>query len=133
MVIALSLVFFGIKSYRDNHLNGSITFGRGFKVGILITLIACVMYCLTWEVCYNFLTPDFGEKWTAHYIENIKKSGGSEAEINAATEEMAKTWEMYENPVIRFGMTMMEILPVGIIVTLLSAALLRKKEILPAA
>ena len=131
MVIALSLVFFGIKSYRDNHLNGSITFGRGFKVGILITLIASVMYCLTWEVCYTFFLTDFSEQYSAHYMESVRNSGASEAEIKAASESQAKAWEMYKNPVIRFGMTMMEILPVGLIITLISAALLRRKELLP--
>jgi hypothetical protein len=132
MVIALSLVFFGIKSYRDNHSNGLITFGRGFKIGILISLIASVMYCISWEICYDTVFSDFGEKYSAHYIEHIKTSGATDAEIKVASEEIAKNFEMYKNPVIRFGMTLMEIFPVGLVVTLISAALLRRKEVLPA-
>lgn len=132
MVIALSLVFFGIKSYRDNQLEGVITFGQAFKVGILISLVASVMYCLSWEVLYDTIFSDFGEVYTKHMVEGMQKSGASESEMKAFSEEMAKNFEMYKNPIIRFGMTMMEILPVGVIITLISAGLLRKKEVLPA-
>jgi hypothetical protein len=132
MVIALSLVFFGIKSYRDNYLNGAITFGKGFKVGILITLIASVAYCLSWEVCYATVFSDFGEKYQSYYIDQVRASGASDTEVKAQTEQMAQNFEMYKNPVIRFGMTLMEILPVGLVITLISAGLLRKKEVLPA-
>jgi hypothetical protein len=132
MVIALSLVFFGIKSYRDNHQNGSITFGKGFKIGILITLISSVMYCISWEICYDTVFSDFGEKYSAHIVEQARNSGATETEVKATSEEVAKNFEMYKNPLIRFGMTMMEIFPVGLVVTLISAGLLRKKEVLPA-
>jgi hypothetical protein len=122
MVIALSLVFVGIKSYRDQHQKGVITFGRGFVVGILITLIASVMYASTWEIYYN-----------TSYLEKMKQEGASEAEIAQQRAEMEEFGEMYKNPVIRFGVTLSEILPVGIIITLISAALLRRKEFLPSA
>lgn len=130
MVIALSMVFFGIKSYRDNHLNGSITFGQGFKVGILITLIACVMYVISWEICYHTIASDFTEKYSEHYIENVKKNGGGETEIKAAMDYVNSFKEMYENPFVRLGFTFVEIFPVGLIVTLISAALLRRKQFL---
>ncbi len=131
MVIALSLVFVGIKSYRDQHQKGVITFGRGFVVGILITLIASVMYASTWEIYYNTVASDFMEKYTTSYLEKMKREGASDAEIAQQRTEMEEFGELYKNPLIRFGVTLSEILPVGIVITLISAALLRRKEFLP--
>jgi hypothetical protein len=132
MVVALSMIFFGVKSYRDNHLNGSITFGQAFKVGILISLVASVIYCLAWEVCYNTVFTDFSQKMNDYYLENMKTEGAGEAELKAAAEDLKANAEMYANPLIRFAITMVEVFPVGLLITLISAALLRKKEILPA-
>jgi Protein of unknown function (DUF4199) len=131
MLVALSMVFFGIKSFRDNQNGKSIGFLRGAQVGILITLIASAVYATSWEV-YMQVDPgnNFMEKYTEHYMNKLKEKGASQKEIDETTSQMTSMQEMYKNPVIRFGMTLLEILPVGIIVTLLSAAILRKKEVL---
>ena len=131
MVIALSLVFFGVKSYRDHHKNGVITFGGAFKVGILITVIASVLYALSWEVAYRTVSKGFSEIMSTHYQEEIKATAKDEAEVLKATEELKSNMMMYENPIIRFALTLMEVFPVGLIITLISAGLLRKKEFLP--
>jgi hypothetical protein len=131
MVISLSMVFFGIKSCRDFHFNGSISFWQAVKVGMLITLIASVVYALAWEISYHTVASDFTEKMTQHYLEKMKSEAKNETEVNAAIEQMENFKEWYKNPILRFGITITEILPVGIIITLLSALLLRKKEILP--
>lgn len=132
MVISLSMVFFGIKTYRDQHGEGTITFWKAFQIGILITLIASLMYAITWEAYYNLMASDFMEKYTEHYISGLAEEGASAAELEAARQQMAESAEMYKNPFIRFGFTLREILPVGLVITLISAGLLRKKEILPA-
>lgn len=132
MVVSLSLVFFGIKSYRDNQQSGSISFGRAFKVGILIMLIASVLYALSWEVAYHTVSKGFTEKMSGYYAEEIKKSGKTETEIKEELESSQKMMELYDNnPIVRFGFTLIEVLPVGVIITLLSAALLRRKGFLP--
>jgi hypothetical protein len=132
MVISLSLVFFGVKSYRDNHQNGVIKFGSAFKVGGLIALVACVMYCLTWEIAYNKVSSGYMEAYGDYEQEKLKSNGASEAELQEAAKEFQKLLEAYDgNPLIRFAFTMMEILPVALIISLMSAALLRKKEFLP--
>jgi hypothetical protein len=131
MIIALSLVFFGIKSYRDNN-GGHITFLKGLQVGILISLICGVCYTASWELYYRGSGQEFLQKYTAHYLDEMKEGGASDAEVAKAQTEMAQFMQLYKNFFIRFGMTMMEILPVGVIVTLISAALLRKREVLPA-
>jgi len=133
MVISLSLVFFGVKSYRDNQQNGSITFGRAFKVGALIALVASIIYCLSWEVAYNTVCNDIMERAAQYEHEKLKNSGASETEQVKASEEFQKIAEAYKNPFIRFAFTLMEISPVALVISLISAALLRKKEFLPAA
>ncbi len=131
MVIALSLVFFGVKSCRDQFYNGSITFWQAFKAGLLITLIASLMYALSWEIAHRTVAKGFTEKMTQHYIEKVKSEAKNEAELQAAMQEMENFKEWYKNPALRFGITLMEILPVGIVISLISALLLRRKEILP--
>lgn len=132
MVIALALVFFGIKSYRDNHANGAISFGTGFKIGILITLIASVMYGLAWEVTYSKIGDEFMQKMNEKYFSDMKAEGATEEELQKAKEEMQSFVEMYKNPFVRFSFTVfVEIFPVGLVITLISAAMLRKREFLP--
>lgn len=131
MIIALSLVFFGIKSYRDNS-GGRITFFKGLQVGILISLISAICYAASWELYYSGSGQEFIQKYNAHYLDKLKASGASDTEVEKARVESEQFMEMYKNFYIRFPMTLMEILPVGIIVALISAALLRRREILPA-
>jgi hypothetical protein len=135
MVIALSMVFFGIKSFRDNYQKGAIRFWKGVQVGALISLIASVMYTATWET-YVHLRPTkvaaFLNEYFTCNVDKMKAKGASAAEIDQEVKKMDSMKKMYENPVFRFGLTMMEILPVGIVVSLISAGVLRKKEMLPA-
>jgi hypothetical protein len=88
------------------------------------------MYVISWEVCYHTIASDFTEKYSEYYIENVKKSGGDEARVREATEYVNSFKEMYKNPFVRLGFTFLEIFPVGLVVTLISAALLRKKNFL---
>lgn len=135
MVIALSMIFFGVKSYRDHHLNGAITFLKALRVGLLITLVASLVYAAVWEM-YLQISPGgqeaFMQIYTEHYLNSMKSKGAALAEIERMTRRFDEMTQMYKNPVIRFGMTLLEILPVGIIISLISAAILRRKEVLPA-
>ena len=130
MIIALSLVFFGIKSYRDNN-GGRITFFKGLQIGILISLISAVCYGISWEAYYRTSGSEFMQQYTAQYIDQMRAKGSSDAEIAKTQKEMDQFAEQYKNFFVRFGMTLMEIMPVGIVVTLISAGLLRRKELLP--
>ena len=131
MVIALSMVFFGVKSYRDNHQGGSITFGNALKVGLLITLIAALIYAFSWEITRLNMKGDFMALYGEKQIEKMKAGGATDTELVEAKKKMDDFAVMYRNPFIRFGFTLMEIAPVGIIISLMSSALLRRKEFLP--
>lgn len=134
MVVSLSLVFFGVKSYRDNHRNGVITFGQAFKVGILITLIASLLYALSWEVAYHTVSKGFTEKMTEFYAEEIRKEVRDETEQKEKLEQLRTEMEYYDNSFLfRFSFTfLVEVFPVGLVITLITALLLRKKNFLPA-
>ena len=132
MVISLSVIFFGVKTYRDHYLGGSISFGNALMVGMLITVVATLLYATTWVVYSYTVATDFSEFFTQSYLEDLSAKGATEAEIQAEKTKLEEWSEMYENPVIRFLMTTLEILPVGIIISLVAAAILRKRQILPA-
>jgi hypothetical protein len=87
---------------------------------------------VSWEAYYRTSGAQFIEQYSAHYIEKMKAGGASDTEIANTQKEMSDLKEVYKNFFVRFGMTLMEILPVGVIVTLISAALLRRREVLPA-
>ena len=132
MLIAFSLVFVGIRNYRDKYNEGVISFGKAFKIGIMIVIIASTIYVVAWLIDYYFFIPDFMEKYSAHMLEELKASGASQMEIDKQTKEMAGFARMYKNPFFNAMMTYVEILPVGLVVTLISSLILKRKS-LPAA
>src|SRR5262245_47225257 len=91
MVIALSMIFFGIKSYRDNYQKGAIRFWKGFQVGLFITLIASLMYAITWET-YNRIRPASSAAFVDYYVEcqinKMKGKGASAADIDREVKRM---------------------------------------------
>ncbi len=128
IVLSFLLVFFGIRSYRDNVGDGQITFSKALGIGIGITLINCVSYMLTWEVLYFTVLHDFMDRYGAYIVGKLRASGASAAAIQAQVEQMKKYKEMYENPFYNAAVTLLEPLPVGLVMTLLSAAILRKRR-----
>jgi hypothetical protein len=127
IVLSFLMVFFGIRSYRDNAGNSQITFAKAFAVGICITLISCVCYVVTWEILYYHFLPGFMDKYTAYMVAKAKTSGASPAAIQAQIEQLKKYKELYQNPLINAAMTFIEPFPIGLIITLISAAILRRK------
>jgi hypothetical protein len=128
IVLSFLLVFFGVRSFRDNVGNGQITFVKGFTVGILITLISCLCYVATWEVLYFKFMPDFMDSYGAHVIEQAKASGATAAAIQTQIDQLNQFKEAYKNPFYNAAMTFIEPFPVGFVITLLSAAVLRRKQ-----
>jgi hypothetical protein len=136
MVIALSMIFFGIRSYRNNYGGGRIGFWKGVQIGLLITLIASVLYFASAEI-YSLTHPGFTDKVFGKFIElqseKMRQSGASAEQIDKVIQDGRAMIKLMENPIVFFGICLIELAPVGIIITLISAAILRKKEMLPAA
>src|SRR5206468_3567815 len=98
MFIAFSLVFVGIRNYRNKFNGGVISFGKAFKVGILMVLLASTIYVLAWLIDYFFFFPDFMDKYSAHMLDQLKASGASQAEIDKQAKEMANMATLYKTP-----------------------------------
>lgn len=127
MVLAFLMVFFGVKSYRDNVAGGHVTFGRAFKVGLLITLVGTACYVVAWQVVYYGFMPDFLDKYTAYALEQSRQSGATEAEVIQKAKEMADFGEMYKNPLVNIAFTAIEPLPVGLVFTLVTAGVFGRR------
>lgn len=127
MIAAFSMIFVGTKNYRDKFNGGTISFGKAFKIGLFITLIASTIYVIAWQIDYRFFIPDFMDKYSAYMVEKLRASGASQTEISKQTLEMAQMAEMYKNPLFSILLTYAEIVPVGLIVSLISALILKRK------
>jgi uncharacterized membrane protein (UPF0136 family) len=127
IVASFLLVFFGIRSYRERVAGGSLTFGRAFTVGLLITLVSCVCYVATWQLIYFKLSTGFSEKYSTYYIEKVRASGASQEQVDATAKQMEEFKVLYDNPIYNPGLTLLEPLPIGLAVTLVSAATLRRR------
>jgi len=127
IVLAALLVFFGVRSYRENVSGGRLTFGRGLAVGALIALISSCCYVTTWEILYFGVVPDMGERITACMVDRVKASGASQEKVDAIVKQTQLYKKLWDNPVTNAAVTFIEPLPVGLAFALVSAALLRKK------
>ena len=127
MVASFLLIYFGIRSYRDNVLAGHISFGRAFSCGILIALITCAFYVLMWEILYFNFMPHVMDSYWAAQIHTIQTSGLDPATTAARVAAIQHSAQLYQNPLVNMAYTFIEPFPVGLIITLLSAAVLRKK------
>lgn len=127
IVLSLLFVYFGVRSYRDNQLGGKISFGRAFGVGLLITLISCVFYVVAWEIEYATVFSDFADKYSTFAMDQARAAGATDAELAAKAAEMAEMKQVMDSPVLRPLFIFIEPFPVGLLVSLISAAVLRKK------
>lgn len=133
MVAAFVMIFFGVRAYRDQVLGGTIGFWAATKTGLLIMLVASACYVATWEFVFYRMMPDFGDRYMAHVLEKAKASGASEASLQAERAELAKFYESYKNPLVNISFTFLEPLPVGLLITLVTAAGLSRKRRAPLA
>ena len=127
MLIAFTFIFVAIKSYRDKQNNGIISFGKAFGMGLLISLIASTIYVITWAIVYKNFLPDYMDRYCAAMIEQAKASL-SGAALQAKIAEINKAKDMYATPLGFTLFTYAEILPVGILVSLIAALVLKRKK-----
>ena len=127
MVLSFLIVFVGVKHYRDSERGGFITFGRALAAGSLMMLISCACYVGMWEVMVATVEKNFAHDYTASMVKQAQNSGLQGAALEARIAEAHKFEVMYSNPLYRMSMTLLEPLPVGIVMALVTAGILRRK------
>ncbi len=130
MLLALSTIFVGIKRYRDRELGGVIRFGTAVTLGL--GFVASLIYVGAWELDLALSDDDFAEGYAAAIIAQREAEGVAGEELQAEIDELARWQERYANPLYRIPITFTEIFPVGLLITLASAGLLRNPEVMPA-
>jgi len=132
MIVALSMIFIGIKRYRDQQLGGVIRFLPAFAMGLAIAVIAAIIYTFVWELYLMTSDYDFIDSYVNSAIEAKRAAGLSADKLAQEIAALEKMRSDYGKIYIRIPMTFLEIFPVGLIIALLSAALLRNPKVLPA-
>jgi len=128
VVLLFIMVFLGVKSYRDSERSGFITFGKAFKVGILISLVSSLCCAILWMILFKPIFKDFMKQHSAALMEKLRSSGASVEEIAAKNGEMLKHAELYENPFLRAGIIFIQGFPVEAFMTVIASFILKKKQ-----
>lgn len=131
MLMALSLIFVGVKRYRDVECGGVIRFGRAFGLGLAMAAVAGLFYVIGWEIYLAASERDYIAEYAAGMVDAMRAEGATQAAIDAKAAEMRELAESYRNPFFRMPLTFVEVFPVGLLVALVSAALLRNPKLLP--
>ena|SRR6187549_219848 len=132
MIVALTAVFLGIKAYRDKVLGGVIRFLPALGIGLGISAVASLVYVIAWEVSSAYSSFDFVAFYKAYMIDSVKATNPSPEVLNKAVADAENFAVMYANPLYRIPMTFIEMFPVGVLISLISAGLLRNPRLLPA-
>ncbi|MBT1689397.1 DUF4199 domain-containing protein [Dawidia soli] len=127
LIVVLSLIFFGTRNYRNKQLGGSITFVQALKTGALIALLGSTIYVALWLPYYYLVIPDFMDKYVIHVMKNAERSGATAAELADTASYMKKFQENYKSPLFVVLASYAEVLPIGLVVALISALVLKKK------
>ena len=127
MIVAFSFIFVGIKNFRERYNNGIISFGKAFKIGLYITLVASTIYVAVWLIGYYLFVPDFMDKYTVCVLKDAKSDGATPVELEKKATQMANFKELYKNPLFVVLITYSEVFPVGLVVSLISALILKRK------
>ncbi len=133
MFIAFSSIFVAVKQYHDDALGGVIRFGTGFGLGLGITIVASLIYVLVWELYLMATDYSFIDTYIASIIENKETAGASQEEIATTVAEMDSLREIYANPLLRVLLTFVEIFPVGLLISLIAAFVLKNNRTLAVA
>lgn len=131
MLVALTMIFIGVKRYRDVECGGVIRFWPAFALGIGIALVAALIYVLSWELYLAVTGRDFIADYVEAIVRDMRAQGATDAAIEATRAEWRDMAIQYRNPLFRMPLTFAEIAPVGLLVALASAALLRNPKLLP--
>jgi hypothetical protein len=128
MVLSFLVIFVGVKHYRDNECGGTISFGRALGAGTLMMLISCVCYLAMWEGLVATVERNFAHDYAAGMIKHAQNSGLQGAALDAKVTAAHDFEVMYSKPLYRMAMTLLEPLPVDLVMALVTAGILRRRR-----
>ena len=129
MILAFSFIFVAVKHVRDKQSGGSISFGKAFKVALMITLVTSTVYVVSWLICYYCFIPDFMEQYSSTMMAKAQASGMNATQLAEKSAEMKTYVDLYKNPLFVILFTYIEILPVGLLVSLIAALVLKRNPV----
>ena len=127
MLLSASLIPVAIKSYRDRHQAGIVSFKEAFLMGLVIAVIASVLYVITWAILYKLVYPTFAQDYARNVIDKMKVQGKSVAYVAQKKQEVQAMMAYYDTWPGLLGITFIEIFPVELVVALISALVLKRK------
>ena len=128
IILSFGVIYLAMANWRDQHGNGYISFGKAMKIGLLVALISSICYVIAWLIVYYTMMPDFMDKYIAFELDKMRQSGASDAAIAAQTQKMNQMGQLYQNPLVNAAFTFMEPFPIGVVISLLSAVLVRLRK-----
>ncbi len=127
MIVAFSFIYVGIRNYREKYNDGIISFGKAMRIGLGITLIGSTMYVLFWMITFYCFVPDFMDKYAATMVKAAQDSGVAGAALDKKLAYIKQRQDSYKSPVFVFFFTYLEVMPVGIVISLIAALILRRR------
>lgn len=128
MIAAFLLIYFGVRTYRDEVAGGLISFGRAFTVGMLIAFVASTLYVATWEVMYTQIGDDFVARYKERQLAAARADGLQGEAFEQKRLEIERDWQLYDNLAVNIAYTYLEPLPPALLMSLISARLLRRRR-----
>ncbi|MEL7318125.1 MAG: DUF4199 domain-containing protein [Pseudomonadota bacterium] len=101
-------------------------------MGAGIAAVAGVIYAIGWE--FSLMATDYAfiEAYSQSLIDGVAAKDIDDTAKAAEIAEINASIEMYRNPLFRLPITFIEIFPVGLVVALVSALILKNAKVLPA-
>jgi hypothetical protein len=127
IILSLAFVYFGIRHWRDNYNRGSLSFGQGLKLGLLITLFPSIAFGLLSWLEVSVLDPEFNDKYYGHYIQKLKASTPPD-KLETALQKLEAEKEMFSSPLIQIAFMFSTVFLIGVVITVISSLILRRKE-----
>ena len=127
LVLSALMIFFGVRSYRENVAGGTLSFGKGLLVGVGIALVAAICYVAVWMLVYYSFFPDFYDKFAVHMLDKAKNDGASPERLAAVAAQADEIRKISGKPVLVVAMTFAESFPIGVVASVLSAGILRRR------
>lgn len=125
MVISLSFVFFAIKSYKDQESRGILSFSKGLKIGVFISLFASFGIAIIDVLYTSVINPD----WATDYIEESLKNMESLSAQDYEREKtlLIKQMEDYGHPLLMGLLMFITTFIIGLMITFLSSLIFKSK------